>query len=151
SFPTGSQVTVSINGVAETAALNPDGSFQLSYQFSAALHNFPLGVAQSPYAITYAYTDPSGRFAATSDSSQSLTVSQAAPKAGLADSGGTYNGGAFAATATVAGVIAGVDDAPAATLEGVAPTLAYYGGTYTSLAQLAGLTPLAGAPVNAGA
>jgi hypothetical protein len=149
-FPTGSVVTVSIDGVAETATLNADGSFQLDYQFSAALNNLPLGVAQSPYAITYAYTDPSGTFAPASDSSQALTITQAAPKVGVADAGGTYDGAAFAASATVAGVVAGVDAAPAATLEGVAPSLSYYSGTYTSLAQLAGLTPLAGAPVNAG-
>src|SRR5262249_59479538 len=120
-FPSGSVVTVSINGVAETAALRPDGSFQLAYQFSQALHNFPLGVAQSPYAITYAYSDPSGTFAPASDSSQALTVIQAAPTVSVADPGGTYDRSAFAATATVAGVIPGVDDRPAATLEGVAP------------------------------
>jgi hypothetical protein len=103
-----------------------------------------------PYKITYSYTDPSGAFAPASDSSQTLTVTQAAPAVGVADAGGTYNGGAFAATATVAGVIAGVDDSPAATLEGVAPGLTYYSGSYSSVAQLAGLTPLGGAPVNAG-
>ena len=47
----------------------------------------------------------------------------------MADAGGTYNGSAFAATATVAGVLAGVDSTPAATLEGVVPTLSYYGGS----------------------
>jgi hypothetical protein len=141
-FPSGSVVTVTINGVAETAALNADGSFQLSYQFSQA-----LAVSQSPYAITYAYTDRSGQFAPASDSSQALTVTPATPTASVADAGGTYNGSAFAATATVAGV----DNTPAATLEGVAPTLSYYRGSYTSLGQLAGLTPLAGAPVQAGA
>jgi NHL repeat len=148
-FPTGSEVTVSVNGVPETAALNPDGSFQLSYQFSQALNNFPP-VAPSPSAITYAFADPSGIFAPASDSSQSLTVSQAVSTVSVADAGGTYNRGAFAATPTVAGVIAGVDDTPAATLEGVAPALSYYSGTYTSPDQLAGLTPLAGAPVNVG-
>jgi hypothetical protein len=51
----------------------------------------------------------------------------------------------------VAGVIAGVDSTPAASLEGVSLTLSYYSGTYSSAAQLAGLTPLAGAPTDAGA
>jgi hypothetical protein len=69
----------------------------------------------------------------------------------VSDAGGAYNGRAFAARATVAGVIAGVDNTPAATLEGVAPTLSYYRGAFTSPAQLAGKTPLGGAPVNAGA
>jgi hypothetical protein len=145
-FPAGSVVTVSINGVAQTPALNPDGSFQFSYQFSQA-----MGAAQSPYAVTYTYTDPSGQFAPTSDSSRSLTVTQATPTVSVADADGTYTGSAFAATATVAGVVAGVDNSPAATLEGVAPTVSYYSGTFSSVAQLAGLTPLAGAPAHAGA
>ena len=38
-----------------------------------------------------------------------------------------------------------------ATLEGVAPSLSYYAGTYTSAAQLTGLTALTGAPSGAGA
>src|SRR5262249_49375595 len=104
-LPAGSVVTVSINGVAQTAALSSDGSFQLDYQFSQALNNYPLGAAQSPYAITYAYADPSGHFAPVSDASQSLTVSRSAPTVGVSDAGGTYDGRAFAATATVAGVI----------------------------------------------
>src|SRR5262249_51273354 len=117
-FPTGSVVTVSINGVAETATLNPDRSFQLSYQFSQAPGNLPLGVATSPPAIPSAFTAPNGRFPPASASSQSLTITKAAPAVRVAASGGTYNGGAFAATATVAGV----DNTPAATLEGVAPS-----------------------------
>jgi hypothetical protein len=141
SFPIGSVVTISIDGVTETAAMSPDGSFQLAYQFSAALHNLPLGVVPSPYAITYAYSDPSAAFAPASDSSQSLSITQATPTVGVADSGGTYNGGAFAATATVAGVVPGVDTTPAAQLEGVTPTLTYYAG-YTASG-----TPLTGAPV----
>jgi hypothetical protein len=97
-FASGSVVTVSINGVAETAALNPDGSFQLDYQFSAALHNFPLGVAQSPYAITYAYADPSGTFAPTSDSSQALTITQASPTVTWANPAPIFYGTALSAT-----------------------------------------------------
>jgi hypothetical protein len=72
------------------------------------------------------------------------------PTVAVADAGGTYNGQPFAATATVAGVVAGGDDTPSASLEGVGPTVAYYSGTYTSAAQLAGLTPLTGIPIDAG-
>ena len=46
--------------------------------------------------------------------------------------GGAYNGQPFPATATVAGVVSGVDTAPAASLESVTPTLAYYVGTTAS-------------------
>ena len=63
------------------------------------------------------------------------------------DAGGTFDGSAFAATATVAGCASGT---AAASLEGVAPSLVYYSGTYTTTAQLDGLTPLAGAPTAPG-
>jgi hypothetical protein len=63
-----------------------------------------------------------------------VTVSQAKPT--VSDADGTYNGNAFSATATVAGVVAGVDTTPASTLEGVTPTLTYYQGTYATLAAL---------------
>ena len=39
---------------------------------------------------------------------------------------------------------------PATTLEGIAPALSYYSGTYTSALQLSGLTPLSAAPTEAG-
>ena len=55
----------------------------------------------------------------------------------LTDAGGTYNGMPFPATATVAGVVAGVDNTPAPSLEGVTPTLSYYD---------ANGNPLSGAP-----
>jgi hypothetical protein len=72
------------------------------------------------------------------------------PTVAVTDAGGTYNGEPFAATATVAGVVAGVDNTPSSSLEGVSPTSSYYSGTYTSAAQLANLTPLSGLPIDAG-
>ena len=84
-FPTGSVVTVSINGVAETATLNANGSFQLVYQFST-----PLSVGESPYAITYAYTSPDGCFTAASDVSQSLIVTPATPSVTVSPVNLTY-------------------------------------------------------------
>ena len=54
-----------------------------------------------------------------------LTVYPAVPTITITATGGTYDGSAFAATATIAGVLAGVDDTPAATLEGVGLTLDY--------------------------
>jgi hypothetical protein len=84
-----------------------------------------------------------------------LTVSPATPTLTVSDAGGTYNGNAFSATDSVAGVVAGVDNLPASTLEGVAPTLTYYPGTYTTLAALntalaGGLTGSGTAPSVAG-
>jgi hypothetical protein len=52
-------------------------------------------------------------------------VTKAMPTVAVSDAGGTYNAGAFPATATVAGVVAGVDDTPSASLEGVSLTLDY--------------------------
>src|SRR5262249_44345895 len=66
------------------------------------------------------------------------------PVVAVADSGGVYNGFAFAATATVAGVQPGIDDTPGLTLEGVGLTVAYYAGSSASG------TPLAGAPSDTG-
>jgi hypothetical protein len=94
---------------------------------------FPAGtqIIQAVYT-----SDHPGLFENSSSSALSQVVSPAVPVVGVSDSGGTYNGSAFAATATVAGV----SGAPARSLEGVRPTLTYY----------AGATALPGAPVNAG-
>ena len=62
----------------------------------------------------------------------SFSIAQATPTINLSDPGGTYEGHGLRATATVAGV-----SGPAgASLEGVSPSLSYYVGTYTSVAQL---------------
>ena len=75
-----------------------------------------------------------------------FVIAPATPTVSVADAGGTYNGAPFAATATVAGV----SNTPGSSLENVSPSLAYYNGTYTSASQLTGLTPLTGAPIQAG-
>jgi hypothetical protein len=71
-----------------------------------------------------------------------FTIAQATPTVSVTANGGSYNGSAFAASATVNGN---------SSLEGVRPTLTYYQGTYPSVAQLNGLTALPGAPAQAGA
>jgi sugar lactone lactonase YvrE len=84
-----------------------------------------------------------------------VNVGRATPTLSVSDAGGTYNGNAFAATDSVAGVVPGVDSTPAGTLEGVAPSLMYYQGTYTTVAALnsalaSGLTGSSTAPSLAG-
>ncbi|HYT91022.1 MAG TPA: Ig-like domain repeat protein [Gemmataceae bacterium] len=74
----------------------------------------------------------------------SQTVNALEPTLSVSADGGSFTGSAFAATATVTGVLTGVDDTPAASLEGVTPTLIYYAGSSASG------TPLAGAPTQAG-
>jgi hypothetical protein len=59
-------------------------------------------------------------------------ICQAVPTVAVVDAGGGYDGSGFPATASVAGVVDGVDTTPAATLEGVSPTLTYYAGDDTS-------------------
>jgi len=71
-------------------------------------------------------------------------VRPAIPAIVVSDKGGIYNGQSFPATATVAGVVPGVDDTPSATLEGIGLTLTYYAGTGASG------PPLPSAPVNLG-
>src|SRR5262249_34287894 len=78
---------------------------------------------------------------ASASSSATFTIQQAAPTVQVTDAGGTYSGQPFPATTTVAGVVAGVDTTPAGSLEGVAPALAYYGGTFTTLAALDAANP----------
>ncbi len=74
-----------------------------------------------------------------------FTISPATPTVKVADAGGTYKGMAFAATATVAGVVPGVDNTPASTLEGVGLTLDYeqLAGNGTVVADLGAVAPVA--------
>jgi large repetitive protein len=138
-----------LNGATPVGTATSTSGFDSNGNASVG-YSLPAGLAGGSYIIDAAYSDSAGNFVASGDTTHTLTVNAAMPALTVSDAGGTYNGGAFAATATVAGVVAGVDDTPAATLEGVAPTTSYYSGAYTSPDQLAGLTPLAGAPVNAG-
>jgi hypothetical protein len=82
--------------------------------------------------VTVEATQPgNANFEAAVPVDQSFTVAPATPTVTVSDAGGTYNGSAFPATATVNG---------GASLEGVSPTLSYYLGN----------THLGGAPSNAG-
>ena len=57
---------------------------------------------------------------------QNITIeTTTTPTVTVSDAGGTYNGSAFSATATVAGV----NGSSGSTLEGVTPTLLYYAGS----------------------
>ncbi|MFI5454074.1 MAG: choice-of-anchor Q domain-containing protein [Isosphaerales bacterium] len=137
--PTGEVVAVRLNGVTQPANIQSNGSFSTTFT------NVPgLTVAGSPYTISYSYASD-GTFA-SAGTTGSLIVIKAAPTVSVMDSGGTYNGTAFPAAATVAGV----SGSAATSLEGVTPSSKFYSGIYTSAAQLAGLTPLSSAPSKAG-
>ena len=135
-----------VPGVDNTPAASLEGvTPTLTYYAGNTATGTPLAGAPAS-AGTYtvlAYFAGSTDYAATSFSS-TFTVGQATPTVLVSDAGGTYNGQPFPATATVAGVMVGVDTTPSASLEGVTPTLAYYAGSTATG------TALTGAPVNAG-
>ncbi len=68
-----------------------------------------------------------------------VNVLQATPTLSVTDASGTYNGSAFTATDAVAGVVSGVDNTPAASLEGVTPSLTYYSGASATARRSAAL------------
>ncbi len=78
----------------------------------------------------------------TGTASITFTIGPATPTVSVTDDGGTYNGAAFAATDTASGV--GSQSTPAASLEGVAPSLTYYSGTSATGAALGGAPSTAG-------
>ena len=112
--------------------------------FSATFDTAGLAVTALPYPIAYIYTTD-GVYGSAS-ASGALTVTPANPTVNVTASSGTYNNTAFPATATVTGI----DGTPRTSLEGISLSLVYFGGIYTSTAQLAGVDPLADAPTGAG-
>ncbi len=90
--------------------------------------------AGSP-AVTAVYNDPLFIYVTSTSPAVNITVNSATPSITANDAGGTYNGSAFAATATVNN---------SASLEGVTPTLSYYSGTAVTG------TALSSAPTTAG-
>ena len=89
------------------------------------------------HSITAVYNGDTNYTGTSSSLPLTQVVNQATPTVYVQDAGGTYDGMPFPATATVAGVVPGVDDTPAPSLEGVSPTLTYYD---------ANGNPLSGAP-----
>ena len=67
----------------------------------------------------------------------SFVIFQAAPVFTVGDVGGTFNGGAYPGTGSVAGVVSGVDNTPGSSLEGVNLQLLYFVGD-----TLSGTPPL---------
>ena len=103
-------------------------------------------MAGSPHTVSATYNpDTSSNFTtSTGTLTDGQTVNKATPTVSVSDAGGTSNGMAFPAKATVAGVIAGIDDTPAASLEGVRPSLTYYAGSTASGTLLSAAPSVAG-------
>jgi hypothetical protein len=126
-----------------TDFVNGDTAYQGLPDLSTGATAAGPGTPPSPvgsYLITAALgtlssTNYTFRFA-----SGTLSITQATPHVTVSDPGGIYTGAPFPASATVAGVVEGLDDIPGPALEGVGLTLTYYTGTS------ADGTPLVGAP-----
>ena len=116
----------------QTAAIGAGGAFSVAFKPG------DLQASSTPYAVTYSYAGDATFAPATATAE--LMVSRAMPMVLVRDEGGAFDGSAFPATATVAGV----DGQAAASLEEGAPTIAYYAG------DVATGTPLAGPPIAAG-
>jgi RHS repeat-associated protein len=124
----GAALTLGTTAFTTSGLLNGDSVTAVTLISSGAAAT--AAVAGSPYTITPSAAQGSGlgNYSIIYDTGN-LTVSQATPTVNVSDADGTYTGAPFTATATVAGVISGVDSTPAASLEGITPTLTYYAGS----------------------
>jgi Bacterial Ig-like domain (group 3) len=136
--PQGGTVAAILAGVTQDAPIGSSGAFTTTFDPAA------LTVSGSPYTIEFAYAGDATFAAATS--SCSLFITQATPVINISDPGSTNT----LPVATVAGVVNGVATDPGSSLEGVALLVSYYTGTYTTVEQLKGLSPLLGAPHTVG-
>jgi fibronectin-binding autotransporter adhesin len=136
--PAGETIAITFNGQTRAVPLVTGGYFSTSFPTAG------LTVSNSPYAISYFFVSD-GTFGGAGTTS-TLTVTRAAPSVTVHDSSGIYNNIAFAAHAEVIGL----SGHASSSLEGVTPSFTYYKGTYASINELSGVTPLLGAPILAG-
>jgi hypothetical protein len=141
SIPSGG-VVITLNGVSQTAALDP-----ASGHFTAPFDTHLLGVARSPYAISYAYTGDGVHF--TSASAQaSLTVLALSVTGVLLDDGTGQAAGQVTATGqhslerrlvlTLSGPLPGLSDGQTSTFADAGNVTV--GGLVLSLERQDGLT-----------
>ena len=100
-----------------------------------------LGVGTQTLTVVFTPADSADYSAASA--STAIVVGKATPTVQVIG-GGVYDGGPVAASATVTGAVPFVNATPAASLEGVGPTLTYYAGSDASG------TPLPGARLRPG-
>ncbi len=119
-----------VPGVDNTPGSSLEGvSLILSYFAGTSISGTPL---PGPPTIAGQYTVLAS-FAGSQDyealgKGVAFVISQATPTITVSDLGGTYDGNPFPATGTIAGVVAGVDNTPGPTLEGVPLTFVYFLG-----------------------
>jgi hypothetical protein len=150
-FPATATVAGVVPGVDKTPTASLEGVIPtLSHYVGSSVSGTPLAGAPlgaGTYTVLAVFAGSADYSSASAQTT--FTISQATPTVSVSDAGGTFNGQPFPATATVAGVVPGVDNRPAASLEGVTPTVTYYTGTYT-LANLPATGGSSTAPSAAG-
>ena len=121
--PDGESVSITLDGVTQTATV-------ASGAFSSTFNTSTLGVAGSPYTITYAYGGDAN-LAAVTDTTQTVTVTQATPAfSGLTSATIGYG----TATTTLSGMISLVPDGESVsiTLDGVTQSATVASGAFSS-------------------
>jgi hypothetical protein len=150
--------TATVSNTTPGSSATPTGSVQfvidgIDYGSTVPLVNGQasisdnlLTVSGSPHSIVADYLNSDGDFQKSNGNlTNGQIVTPAQPTVKVADTGGVYNQSQYFATATVAGVVAGVDSTPASSLEGVNLTLDYVqlnsNGTTTDLGSTAPYLP----------
>jgi len=116
------------------ASANVPGTFTYTRAAGALLD------AGSAQTLSVTFTPQDATDYTTAAATTTITVTKATPILKVTDAGGRFDGSPFPASATIAGVVAGVDTTPASSLDNVTPTLTYYDGSETAGTSL-GPTP----------
>ncbi len=133
------RVTGVVDAIVDGVTIDDTVATVLTGSLARAQAGTQAGQKVGNYAITQ------GTLAANSDytihfTGSTLTITRATPTLNVHAPGGTYTGKPIAATVSVTGV----NNTPAASLEGVTPTLTYYDGKGTSGKNLGAAPSAAG-------
>ncbi len=110
-----------------TAQLDASANVPGTFTYTPAAGN--LLDAGSGQTLSVTFTPQDATDYTTAAATTTITVTKATPILKVADAGGRFDGSPFPASATIAGVIAGVDSTPASSLDNISPTLTYYDGS----------------------
>ncbi|HEV8067368.1 MAG TPA: PhoPQ-activated protein PqaA family protein [Planctomycetaceae bacterium] len=143
-YPATATIAGVISGVDNTPGSSLEG-VPLTFAYYANPSTTPLSGAPTAagfYNVVVSFNGSQDYFALSKQVFFQITQDQ--PVISLSDVGGTFDGRPFPATATIAGLISGVDNTPSSSLEGVPLSVSYFLGATTSG------TLLSGVPTNAG-
>ncbi len=130
-----------------TAGLPVPGTFSYDYYNGANPIGTPFTTPPThpgTYTVVASFTSSDPDYANGQSSPIFFTIEKPESVIMITDTGGPYNANPYPATATIAGVVSGVDDTPGSSLEGVPLTIVYYAGPNPEG------TPLPGPPTQAG-